>query len=103
MQTALLIILLTGLLVDQRNTEEEKAAHVEFFTDLIRSIERCQTELLEIIEKQQTAAEKQEEERIEELEQEIAELKMRNITLQLLSHTENNLHLLRVSQHLFDQ
>uniref|UniRef100_A0A672NSI4 Uncharacterized protein n=1 Tax=Sinocyclocheilus grahami TaxID=75366 RepID=A0A672NSI4_SINGR len=80
----------------KRNTEEEKAAHVELFTDLIRSTERCQTELLEIMEKQKKAAEKQEEELIEELEREIAELKMRNIKLQQLSNTEDHLHLLRI-------
>lgn len=105
-----LILLLTNatnnvliVLVEQRNTEKEKAARVELFTDLIRSIERCQTELLEMMEEQQKAAEKQEEELIEELEQEITELKMRNTELEQLSHTEDHLHLLQVSQHLSDQ
>ncbi|XP_042613530.1 E3 ubiquitin-protein ligase TRIM39-like isoform X2 [Cyprinus carpio] len=82
--------------VRKRNTEKEKAAHVELFTDLIRSIERCQTELLEMMEEQQKAAEKQEEELIEELQQEITELKMRNTELEQLSHTEDHLHLLQV-------
>ncbi|XP_051729598.1 E3 ubiquitin-protein ligase TRIM39-like [Ctenopharyngodon idella] len=82
--------------VRKRNTEKEKAARVELFTDLIRSIERCQTELLEIMEEQQKAAEKQEEELIEELEQEITELKMRNTELEQLSHTEDHLHLLQI-------
>uniref|UniRef100_A0A8C2JWJ6 E3 ubiquitin-protein ligase TRIM39-like n=1 Tax=Cyprinus carpio TaxID=7962 RepID=A0A8C2JWJ6_CYPCA len=81
--------------VRKRNTEKEKAAHVELFTDLIRSIERCQTELLEMMEEQQKAAEKQEEELIEELEQEITELKMRNTELEQLSHTEDHLHFLQ--------
>ncbi|KAK9955942.1 hypothetical protein ABG768_015780 [Culter alburnus] len=81
--------------VRKRNTEKEKAARVELFTDLIRSIERCQTELLEMMEEQQKAAEKQEEELIEELEQEITELKMRNTELEELSHTEDHLHLLQ--------
>ncbi|KAK9958072.1 hypothetical protein ABG768_012253 [Culter alburnus] len=80
----------------KRNTEKEKAARVELFTDLIRSIERCQTELLEMMEEQQKAAEKQEEELIEELEQEITELKMRNTELEQLSHTEDHLHLLQM-------
>ncbi|XP_056335327.1 E3 ubiquitin-protein ligase TRIM39-like [Danio aesculapii] len=78
------------------NSEKEKAAHVELFTDLIRSIERCQTELLEMIEEQQKLAEKQEKELIEELEQEITELKMRNTRLEQLSHTEDHLHLLQI-------
>ncbi|XP_048059687.1 E3 ubiquitin-protein ligase TRIM39-like [Megalobrama amblycephala] len=82
--------------VRKRNTEEKKAARVELFTDLIRSIERCQTELLEMMEEQQKAAEKQEEELIEELEQEITELKMRNTELEQLSHTEDHLHLLQI-------
>ncbi|XP_067267065.1 E3 ubiquitin-protein ligase TRIM39-like [Chanodichthys erythropterus] len=82
--------------VRKRNSEKEKAARVELFTDLIRSIERCQTELLEMMEEQQKAAEKQEEELIEELEQEITELKMRNTELEQLSHTEDHLHLLQI-------
>ncbi|XP_050993113.1 E3 ubiquitin-protein ligase TRIM39 isoform X1 [Labeo rohita] len=82
--------------VRKRNTEEEKATHVELFTDLIRSIERCQTELLEMMEMQQKTAEKQEQELIEELEQEITELKMRNTELEQLSHTEDHLHLLQI-------
>ncbi|KAK7139464.1 hypothetical protein R3I93_016565 [Phoxinus phoxinus] len=82
--------------VRKRNTEKEKAARVELFTDLIRCIERCQTELLEMMEEQQKAAEEQEEELIEELEQEITELKMRNTELERLSHTEDHLQLLQI-------
>ncbi len=90
-------------LVHQRNTEMEKAAHVELFTDLIRSIERCQTELLEMVDEQQKAAGKQEEELIEKLEQEISELKLKSTELEQVSNTEDHLHLLKVSQHLSDQ
>ncbi|XP_026087280.1 zinc-binding protein A33-like [Carassius auratus] len=81
--------------VRKRNTEEEKAARAELFTDLIRSIERCQTEVMEMIEERQKTAEKQEQELIEELEQEITELKMRNTELEQLSHTEDHLLLLQ--------
>uniref|UniRef100_A0A673KV76 E3 ubiquitin-protein ligase TRIM39-like n=1 Tax=Sinocyclocheilus rhinocerous TaxID=307959 RepID=A0A673KV76_9TELE len=73
----------------QRSTKREKAARIEPFTDLIRSIERHQTELLEMMEEQQKAAEKQEQELIEEREQEITELKMRNTELEQLSRTED--------------
>ncbi|XP_026111276.1 eukaryotic translation initiation factor 4 gamma 1-like [Carassius auratus] len=86
--------------VRKRNTEKEKAVHVELFTDLIRSIERHQTELLEMMEEHQKAAEKQEQELIEELEQEITELKMRNTELEQLSHTEDHLHLLQIHSSL---
>ncbi|XP_026145447.1 E3 ubiquitin-protein ligase TRIM39-like [Carassius auratus] len=82
--------------VRKRNTEKEKAAHAELFTDFIRSIERCQTELLEMMEEQQKAAEKQEQELIKDLEKEISELKMRNTELEKLSHTKDHLHLLQI-------
>uniref|UniRef100_A0A8C2DW61 E3 ubiquitin-protein ligase TRIM39-like n=1 Tax=Cyprinus carpio TaxID=7962 RepID=A0A8C2DW61_CYPCA len=82
--------------VRKRNTEEEKASCVEFFTDLIRSIERYQTELLEMMEEQQKTAEEKEKELIRELEQEISELKKRNTELEQLSHTEDHLHLLQM-------
>uniref|UniRef100_A0A673L4R0 E3 ubiquitin-protein ligase TRIM39-like n=1 Tax=Sinocyclocheilus rhinocerous TaxID=307959 RepID=A0A673L4R0_9TELE len=75
--------------VRKRSTKREKAARIEPFTDLIRSIERHQTELLEMMEEQQKAAEKQEQELIEEREQEITELKMRNTELEQLSRTED--------------
>ncbi|XP_052439319.1 E3 ubiquitin-protein ligase TRIM39-like [Carassius gibelio] len=84
----------------KRNTEKEKAACAELFTDFIRSIERCQTELLEMMEEQQKSAEKQEQELIKDLEQEISELKMRNTELEQLSHTEDHLHLLQISSAL---
>ncbi|XP_073787484.1 E3 ubiquitin-protein ligase TRIM39 isoform X2 [Danio rerio] len=76
-------------------SEKEKEDHVEILTDLIRSIERCHTKLLKMMEEQQKPAEKQEEELIEELELEITELKMRNTELEQLSHTEDHLHLLQ--------
>ncbi|XP_043086756.1 eukaryotic translation initiation factor 4 gamma 1-like [Puntigrus tetrazona] len=84
----------------KRNTEKEKAARAELFADLIRSIERCHTELLEMMEEQQEAAEKRERELIEELEQEIAELKRRNTELEQLSHTKDHLHLLQIHSSL---
>ncbi|KAL0166888.1 hypothetical protein M9458_038732, partial [Cirrhinus mrigala] len=54
------------------------------------------TELLEMMEEQQKAAEKQEQDLIEDLEQEITELKMKNTELEQLSHTEDHLHLLQI-------
>uniref|UniRef100_A0A672QWZ8 Uncharacterized protein n=1 Tax=Sinocyclocheilus grahami TaxID=75366 RepID=A0A672QWZ8_SINGR len=81
----------------KRSTNESnKANKVELFTDLIHSIERCQSELLEVMEQKQTAAETQAGELIKELEQEITELKRRESELEQLSHTEDHLHLLQV-------
>uniref|UniRef100_A0A672R9X6 Uncharacterized protein n=1 Tax=Sinocyclocheilus grahami TaxID=75366 RepID=A0A672R9X6_SINGR len=64
-----------------------KADSTELFTDLMRSIERYQSELLEMMEQKQKAAEKQTEELIKALEQEISELKRRDTELEQLSHT----------------
>ncbi|XP_051718493.1 E3 ubiquitin-protein ligase TRIM39-like [Ctenopharyngodon idella] len=80
----------------KEKSEKEKAESIELFTDLIRSIERCQSELLEMMEEKQKAAEKQAEELIKELEQEITELKRRDTELEQLSHTEDHLHLLQI-------
>uniref|UniRef100_A0A8C2JJD6 E3 ubiquitin-protein ligase TRIM39-like n=1 Tax=Cyprinus carpio TaxID=7962 RepID=A0A8C2JJD6_CYPCA len=78
------------------SSEKEKEDCTELFTDLMRSIERCQSELLEMMEQKQKAAEKQAEELIKELEQEITELKRRDTELVQLSHTEDHLHLLQI-------
>ncbi|XP_067307207.1 E3 ubiquitin-protein ligase TRIM39-like isoform X1 [Pseudorasbora parva] len=80
----------------KETSEKEKAESIELFTDLIGSIERCHSELLEMMEQKQKAAEKQNEELIKELEQEITELKRRDAELEQLSHTEDHLHLLQI-------
>ncbi|XP_057211548.1 E3 ubiquitin-protein ligase TRIM39-like isoform X3 [Triplophysa rosa] len=80
----------------RRNTEKEKAASVAVFSDLMRSIERCQSELLEMMEEKQKAAEKHDEDVIKDLEQEITELKKRNIELEQISHTQHHLQLIQI-------
>ncbi|XP_048033466.1 E3 ubiquitin-protein ligase TRIM39-like [Megalobrama amblycephala] len=84
----------------KRNTEKEKSSRVELFTDLIRSIERCQSELLKMMEEQQKEAEKQAEDLIKELQQEITELKKRNTELEQISHTDDHLHLIQMCSSL---
>ncbi|KAG1932402.1 E3 ubiquitin-protein ligase TRIM39-like [Pimephales promelas] len=84
----------------KRNTEEEKSSRVEIFTDLIRSIERCQSDLLKMMEEQQKAAEKQAEDLIKEINQEITDLKRRNTELEQLSHADDHLHLIQMSKSL---
>ncbi|XP_056597240.1 E3 ubiquitin-protein ligase TRIM39-like [Triplophysa dalaica] len=78
------------------NTEKEKAASVAVFSDLMSSIERCQSELLEMMEEKQKAAEKHDEDVIKDLEKEINELKKRNIELEQISHTEHHLQLIQI-------
>ncbi|ROL41165.1 E3 ubiquitin-protein ligase TRIM21 [Anabarilius grahami] len=79
--------------------KKEKSSIVEIFSDLIRSIERCQSEL-KMMEKQQKEAEKQAEDLIKELQQEITELKKRNTELEQISHTENHLHIIQMCSSL---
>ncbi|KAA0709985.1 Zinc-binding protein A33 [Triplophysa tibetana] len=83
------------------NTEKDKAASVVVFSDLMRSIERCQSELLEIMEEKQKAAEKHDEDVIKDLEQEITELKKRNIELEQISLTEDHLQLIQIESSMF--
>ncbi|KAL6491256.1 hypothetical protein MHYP_G00016010 [Metynnis hypsauchen] len=82
--------------LSKKSSEEEKADSKEVFRALLRCIERSQAELLEVMEEKQKAAERQAEEFIKELEQEITELKRRDTELEQLSHTEDHLHLLQV-------
>ncbi|KAI5104617.1 E3 ubiquitin-protein ligase TRIM39 [Silurus meridionalis] len=79
--------------VNKKNTEKDV---VEMFSALIHCIERSQAELLKVMEEKQKAAEKQAEEFIKDLEQELSELKRRNTDLEQLSHTEDHLHLLQI-------
>ncbi|XP_073668880.1 E3 ubiquitin/ISG15 ligase TRIM25-like [Paramisgurnus dabryanus] len=80
----------------RRNTEKEQAASVNIFTDLIRSIERSQSELMKMMEERQKAAEKQDEDLIKDLEQEITELKRRNTELEKITNTEDHLHIIQI-------
>ncbi|XP_048035095.1 E3 ubiquitin-protein ligase TRIM39-like [Megalobrama amblycephala] len=80
----------------KKNMEKEKSSSVELFTDLICSFERCQSELLKMMEKQQKAAEKQGEDLIKELEQEITELKKRNTELEQISHIDDHFQVIQM-------
>ncbi|XP_062850606.1 E3 ubiquitin-protein ligase TRIM39-like isoform X2 [Trichomycterus rosablanca] len=82
--------------LNKKNTEKEKADSMEIFRALIHSIERNQAELLKVMEEKQRAAERQAEEFIKDLEQEITELKGRNTELEQISNTEDHLHLLQI-------
>ncbi|XP_071188721.1 E3 ubiquitin-protein ligase TRIM39-like [Salvelinus alpinus] len=79
----------------KREAEREISDSVQVFTALVRSIERSQAELIEVIEEKLKAAERQAEGLIKELEQEITELQRRSTEVEQLSHTEDHLHLLQ--------
>ncbi|XP_036374410.1 E3 ubiquitin/ISG15 ligase TRIM25-like, partial [Megalops cyprinoides] len=72
------------------------------FTELIRSIERRRSEMKELIRDQEKAAASQAEILLEQLEQEIAELKRKDAELEQLSHTEDHIHFLQGCNSLSD-
>ncbi|XP_055764508.1 E3 ubiquitin-protein ligase TRIM39-like [Salvelinus fontinalis] len=77
--------------LSQRDAEREIAGSVEAFTALVRSIERSQGEVIEVVEEKQKAAERQAEGLIEELEQEITELLRRGTELDPLHQNSPSL------------
>ncbi|XP_035271002.1 tripartite motif-containing protein 16-like isoform X2 [Anguilla anguilla] len=70
------------------------------FTELIRSIERRRSEVKELIRDQEKAEVSRAEGLLEQLEQEIAELRRRDAELEQLSHTEDHIHFLQSCQSL---
>ncbi|XP_038838215.1 tripartite motif-containing protein 16-like [Salvelinus namaycush] len=72
----------------------------QIFTELIRSIERRSSEVKELIRAQEKAQVSQVEGLLEQLKQEIAELRKRSTELEQLSHTEDHIHFLQSYQSL---
>ncbi|XP_036830668.1 E3 ubiquitin/ISG15 ligase TRIM25-like [Oncorhynchus mykiss] len=72
----------------------------QIFTELIRSIERRSSEVKELIRAQEKAQVSQAERLLEQLKQEIAELRKRSTELEQLSHTEDHIHFLQSYQSL---
>ncbi|XP_071004920.1 tripartite motif-containing protein 16-like [Oncorhynchus clarkii lewisi] len=72
----------------------------QIFTELIRSIERRSSEVKELIRAQEKAQVSQAEGLLEQLKQEIAELRKRSTELEQLSHTEDHIHFLQSYQSL---
>ncbi|KAL7888910.1 hypothetical protein AOLI_G00038840 [Acnodon oligacanthus] len=70
------------------------------FTELICSIEKKYSEVTELIRAQEEAELSGAEELIEQLEQEIADIKRRDTELEQLSHTEDHVHFLQSLQSL---
>ncbi|XP_062849717.1 E3 ubiquitin-protein ligase TRIM21-like [Trichomycterus rosablanca] len=81
--------------LNKKNTEKEKADSMKVFRSLMSCIERNQAELIKVMEEKQRAAERQAEEFIKDLKQEITELKRRNTELQQIN-TDDHIHFLQV-------
>ncbi|XP_030635084.1 E3 ubiquitin-protein ligase TRIM39-like [Chanos chanos] len=81
--------------------KKEKADSIEILAALIRSMEKSQAELVEVMEEKQETAEKQAEAFIKELEQEIAELRRTDAELEQLSNTKDDRRLLQIPPSLW--
>jgi len=68
------------------------------FTELIRSIERRHSEVTQLIRDQERSAVSRAEERLEQLIQEIDDLRRINTELEDLSHTHDHVHFLQVTE-----
>lgn len=69
---------------------------LEVFAALMRSMERIERDLVQMMERKQAAAEQRAERLIRELELEMTELERKRCEMERLSHTEDHLHLLQV-------
>ncbi|XP_030295938.1 probable E3 ubiquitin-protein ligase TRIML1 isoform X1 [Sparus aurata] len=90
----------TSVDVGQKEAEKEKEASVQVFTDLIRSIQRSQAELVEAIEESYRATKLKAEGFLTELKTEISELESRRKQLEQLSQSEDHLHFVQSFQTL---
>ncbi|XP_044050543.1 E3 ubiquitin-protein ligase TRIM21-like [Siniperca chuatsi] len=81
--------------LSKEDADREIAGGVQVFTALKESVERSQAELIDTIREKQRKTEKQAKGFIQELEQEISELKKRSSELEQLSRSEDHLHLLQ--------
>ncbi|XP_041849414.1 nuclear factor 7, ovary-like [Melanotaenia boesemani] len=75
--------------------DRETAGGVQVFTPLMKSVERGLDQLVEEIQDKQKTTEKQAEDFIKDLEQEISELMKRSSEVEKLSRSEDRLHLLQ--------
>ncbi|XP_044049264.1 E3 ubiquitin-protein ligase TRIM21-like [Siniperca chuatsi] len=81
--------------LSKEDADREIAGGVQVFIALMENVERSQAELIDTIREKQRKTEKQAEGFIQELEQEISELKKRSSELEQLSRSEDHLHLLQ--------
>lgn len=80
----------------QENSRRDTMESLEVFAALMRSMEKIETELVQMIQRKQAAAEQRAERLIAELELEMTELERKRCEMEQLSDTEDHLHLLQV-------
>ncbi|ROL41295.1 Tripartite motif-containing protein 16 [Anabarilius grahami] len=79
----------------QRSAQTAVEDSERIFTELIRSIERRRSEVIQLIRDQERAAVSRAEERLEQLEQEINDLRRRDTEMKQLSQTQDHVHFLQ--------
>lgn len=84
----------------QASAQREIAESMQVFSELVRSIQKTQAELVLVIEEKQRQTERWAQGLIAELEQEITELKRRNTELETVARTDH-IHFLKVREALF--
>uniref|UniRef100_A0A673GAD9 E3 ubiquitin-protein ligase TRIM39-like n=1 Tax=Sinocyclocheilus rhinocerous TaxID=307959 RepID=A0A673GAD9_9TELE len=81
--------------LNKSSAQTEIEDSMQVFSDLIRAVQKAQAELVLDIEQKQRKTESWATGQIQELEQEIDVLKLRNTELEYLSHTEDHIHFLQ--------
>uniref|UniRef100_A0A8C1WWV6 Si:dkey-46i9.6 n=1 Tax=Cyprinus carpio TaxID=7962 RepID=A0A8C1WWV6_CYPCA len=81
--------------LNKSSAQAEIKDSMQVFSDLIRAVQKAQAELVLDIEEKQRKTESWANGQIQELEQEIDALKLRNTELEYLSHTEDHIHFLQ--------
>ncbi|XP_030200373.1 E3 ubiquitin-protein ligase TRIM39-like [Gadus morhua] len=84
------------------DADREIADGVQVLTALMRCIEKCQDDLNQMVKEKLKSTEKQAEDLIKELEQEIEDLTNRSSEVKQLSHTKDHLHFLQAFRSLKD-
>ncbi|XP_030211477.1 E3 ubiquitin-protein ligase TRIM39-like [Gadus morhua] len=84
------------------DADREIAHDVHVLTALKRCIEKCQDDINRMVKEKLKSTEKQAEDLIKELEQEIEDLTDRSSEVKQLSHTEDHLHFLQTFRSLKD-
>ncbi|XP_030211490.1 E3 ubiquitin-protein ligase TRIM39-like [Gadus morhua] len=94
--------LLSELAAHKADADREIVDGVHILTALKRCIEKCQDDLNQMVKEKLKSTEKQAEDLIKELEQEIEDLTNRCSEVKQLSHTEDHLHFLQTFRSLKD-
>ncbi|CAL8377119.1 unnamed protein product [Boreogadus saida] len=84
------------------DADREIANGVQVLTALMRCIEKCQDDLNQMVKERLKSTERQAEDLIKELEQEIEDLTNRSSEVKQLSHTKDHLHFLQAFRSLKD-